>query len=602
MRARPALGLATAALLIAASRRRDLHHPSRRPPCTLRHPPPEVNPIVVENRLPGTSAWRIPWSGRTVADDRTLAIKGYATAGSVEKSQSVGIRVHAATAGPASYGVYRLGWYQGLGGRQMTSGTFTAVRQPACTTEMPIGLISCPWNDSFTVQTEADWTSGVYVVVLTRGTAQSYASFVVRDDLRTGALVHLQPTLTSQAYNNFPNNGTTGKSLYAFNSFGAITLNGSTSAVKASFDRPYANSGAGDVMIFEAPDGALRRVARLRRHVRDRHGPARRPRAPHRPGGASLGRPRRVLDERDVQRGRAGARRGCRPRVPRRERRLLAGADGAVCNRSARSGDGCLPRGEPRSRHGRFTDRALPGTPATRAAAHRADVADKRLHRRHARRRAMGGSAGGPLVLPRDRAGQRIEDPAARRHRGRPSPPGVPRPGDQGGHDPGRARRLDVRDAHRQQHRAAGVHAVPGAVERLGLQRRHPALHARTARRGPRGAADRAHHDDEPACPLRGYAARRDDRPCRRTRPVRHRGGALEARIPRRPRTRADRVPRDGGELPRRARGRGGDAGRRTGAAGARVHDPAGRARRAPSAAPRPRSSSSVAVRSCRTA
>ena len=122
------------------SRRRDRHHPSRRPACTLRRRLPKSTRWW-SDQLPGTAAWRIPWAGRTVADDRTLAIKGYAAAASLEKGQSVGIRVHAASAGPASYGVYRLGGYQGLGGRQMTSGTFTAVRQPACTTEMPIGLI-----------------------------------------------------------------------------------------------------------------------------------------------------------------------------------------------------------------------------------------------------------------------------------------------------------------------------------------------------------------------------------------------------------------------------------------------------------------------------
>ena len=242
-----------AALLAVASMASGSAPPAEAIAVDAAAPAPQVNPIVAENRLRGTTAWRIPWAGRTLANDTALAIKGYATAASVEKGEPVGIRVHAASAGPATYGVYRLGWYQGLGGREMGRGAFTAAPQPACTTEMPIGIITCPWKDSFTVQTGGDWTSGVYVVVLTRGTMQSYASFVVRDDARTGALVHLQPTLTSQAYNNFPNNGTTGKSLYAFNSFGAITLNGSTSAVKASFDRPYANSGAGDVMIFEAP-------------------------------------------------------------------------------------------------------------------------------------------------------------------------------------------------------------------------------------------------------------------------------------------------------------------------------------------------------------
>ncbi len=251
MRARPALALAAALLVVTAVAPGTA--PSAAAIVHAAAPVPEVNPIVVENRLPGSTAWRIPWAGHTVANDTTLAIKGYAAAASVAKGQPVGIRVHAASAGPATYGVYRLGWYQGRGGREIASGTFTAARQPACTTELPTGLITCPWNDSFIVQTEQDWTSGVYVVVLTRGTVQSYAPFVVRDDARKGVLVHLQATLTMQAYNNFPNNGTTGKSLYPSNSFGSNTVNGTKGAVKVSFDRPFRDSGAGAVMTEDAP-------------------------------------------------------------------------------------------------------------------------------------------------------------------------------------------------------------------------------------------------------------------------------------------------------------------------------------------------------------
>ncbi|WP_136707377.1 cell wall-binding repeat-containing protein [Agromyces sp. H66] len=219
---------------------------------------PATNEIVLENRKGGTSAWRLPWNGYTLANDTNMAIKGYATAASVNKGESIGVRVRVASPGTASYGVYRLGWYQGLGGRAMASGTFQAGSQPGCETQTSpnTGMITCPWDESksgFTIQTEADWTTGVYVVVLTRGTMQNYVSFVVRDDAKKNAIVHLQSTLTTQAYNNFPDNGLTGKSLYPYNSYGAITVSGGTGAVKASFDRPYSESGAGFVMTDDAP-------------------------------------------------------------------------------------------------------------------------------------------------------------------------------------------------------------------------------------------------------------------------------------------------------------------------------------------------------------
>ncbi|WP_173923224.1 cell wall-binding repeat-containing protein [Agromyces sp. Marseille-P2726] len=221
--------------------------------------PPETNEIVLENRKGGTTAWRLPWNGYNMANDNNLEIKGYASDASVNRGETVGIRALAASTGTASYGVYRLGWYQGLGGRTMASGTFQAGSQPgrACTLDGTTGLIECPWNDSFTIETKyADgepWPTGIYVVTLTKGTWQNYASFVVRDDAKKNAIVHLQSALTSQAYNNFPDNGWTGKSLYPYNSYGANTIGGDTRAVKVSFDRPYSMSGAAFVMTDDAP-------------------------------------------------------------------------------------------------------------------------------------------------------------------------------------------------------------------------------------------------------------------------------------------------------------------------------------------------------------
>src|SRR5688572_14177899 len=41
---------------------------------------PVENPITVENRHQGNRSWQIPWAGYTVADDTTMAVKGYASA------------------------------------------------------------------------------------------------------------------------------------------------------------------------------------------------------------------------------------------------------------------------------------------------------------------------------------------------------------------------------------------------------------------------------------------------------------------------------------------------------------------------------------------
>ena len=68
--------------------------------------------------------------------------------------------------------------------------------------------------------------------------------FVVKDG-RPAPFLYQHSVSTDLAYNNYPNDGVTGKSLYSFNSFGANTISGNTSAVKVSFDRPMADAGLG---------------------------------------------------------------------------------------------------------------------------------------------------------------------------------------------------------------------------------------------------------------------------------------------------------------------------------------------------------------------
>jgi len=212
---------------------------------------PVENPITVENRHQGNRSWQIPWAGYTVADDTTMAVKGYASATSVRAGDAIGL--HVRSQGSFTWTVYRLGYYQGLGGRWMASGTAARVNQPACTTNTNTGMVSCNWARTATVQTRSNWTSGVYVVVLTSGTYQNYITFVVRDD-RPDAILALSPTNTYQAYNNFPDDGRMGKSLYPYNSRGALnTANGAVNAVTVSYDRPYARTGISDVLRDEGP-------------------------------------------------------------------------------------------------------------------------------------------------------------------------------------------------------------------------------------------------------------------------------------------------------------------------------------------------------------
>jgi hypothetical protein len=205
--------------------------------------PAPPNPVTAENRADGNPNWQIPWSGRTVARDTTHNLKGYASATSVRAGESIDLFVHATAASTFTYHVFRLGWYGGDGGRLFRSGTATSRAQPTCPVDPTTGMVECQWARSATIDITSSWTSGIYAVVLTSGSVQNYVYFTVRDDRKDAVLV-VSPINTDQAYNNYPNDGVRGKSLYDFNSHGATTVSGGKRAVKTSFQRPMADTGA----------------------------------------------------------------------------------------------------------------------------------------------------------------------------------------------------------------------------------------------------------------------------------------------------------------------------------------------------------------------
>src|SRR2546429_492600 len=207
----------------------------------------QSNPIVLENQQPGTTQWQIPWGSS--ATDSAGQIKGYASAVSLKKGQNVSFSVSLNPAQSYWIDVKRMGWYQGLGGRLVQHiGPLNGTLHPACPTNATTGMIECQWASAYTLATQSSWTSGIYLALLTNAQAyQNYIVFVVRDDSRVAALLYQQPVTTYQAYNNYPDDNTTGKSLYAFNSNGATTISGGKNAVKVSFDRPYEGNGTGNI-------------------------------------------------------------------------------------------------------------------------------------------------------------------------------------------------------------------------------------------------------------------------------------------------------------------------------------------------------------------
>src|SRR5581483_3467681 len=205
------------------------------------------NPVVVENQQPGSNAWDILNGNGPIATDSGGQIKGYASATSVNKGENITFRVSVKPAQTFTIDVYRVGWYSGLGGRLMQHiGPLNGTSQTTCPINAQTGLIECNWADRYTLATQTTWTSGIYLAVLTNAQGyQNFIIFVVRNDNRVAPMVYQQPVTTYQAYNDYPNDNATGKSLYDFNSYGGTTVGGTKGAVKVSFDRPYMDNGSG---------------------------------------------------------------------------------------------------------------------------------------------------------------------------------------------------------------------------------------------------------------------------------------------------------------------------------------------------------------------
>jgi Domain of unknown function (DUF4082)/Bacterial Ig-like domain (group 1) len=191
--------------------------------------PTSSNPIVLENQKPGNVGWRI-------ANGAVGQIAGYAGAVSVNKGDSLPIKVSLAQPGNFKIDVYRLGYYGGYGGRFIiSSGWINGITQPACTmTDSNTRLFECNWSTSYTIAVGNDWTTGLYIAKLTEQATslESQVWFVVRDDSSSSDILFQSSFTNLLAYSS----GAGGYSLYGFSSIGGQR------AFKVSLDQPFSQT------------------------------------------------------------------------------------------------------------------------------------------------------------------------------------------------------------------------------------------------------------------------------------------------------------------------------------------------------------------------
>jgi hypothetical protein len=214
------------------------------------------NPIRVENCLPGDISWQINPNLAAYSHE----IEGYASATSVNVGQQVRFHINNNTTArnrTVSIDIYRLGYYNALGARKITTSPISVPNVTSKALPVPnsqTGRGECNWVS----ETEAFWdvpanaVSGFYLAKLTGvgNGLQSYIPFVVRNDAYASKLLFKFSVTTHQAYNWYPgvdfndrDNPANGRSFYdAFSGGPPLPgfLPGETrQARELSFNRPY---------------------------------------------------------------------------------------------------------------------------------------------------------------------------------------------------------------------------------------------------------------------------------------------------------------------------------------------------------------------------
>ncbi len=158
----------------------------------------ESTAIAAENKRPGTASWRVTHQGHGVIEG--FATKTYAAVGDT-------VDLHVSTNVPSfQVTAYRMGWYQGLGARQIwNSAVLPGHVQPACPVAPSTNMVSCAnWARSLTMVVTKDFVPGDYVLKLVGlGNAQSYVLLTIWDPSSTATYFVMNRSLVLQGWNTF---------------------------------------------------------------------------------------------------------------------------------------------------------------------------------------------------------------------------------------------------------------------------------------------------------------------------------------------------------------------------------------------------------------
>jgi hypothetical protein len=219
------------------------------------------NPIVEENKNVGTTSWLINVAEKHCEYPdhqfcRRPQIEGFCSKNSYVAGDTLSIFVSTDPAKSYSINLYRMGYYQGTGGRLMQSiGPLQGKPQKVPKAEKN-NLVECRWDTAYSMVIPPDWVSGVYLGKLTASdSSQSYVVFTLKDN-RQADLLFQNSDMTWQAYNRWPY----WHAMYDEGQKPWVNTDGA----RISFDRPYSlyvnllpsdfnalSNGSGEFLLWE---------------------------------------------------------------------------------------------------------------------------------------------------------------------------------------------------------------------------------------------------------------------------------------------------------------------------------------------------------------
>lgn len=197
--------------------------------------------IVTENAKAGTYTFNQMLPGTQQGD---ISVAGFARKPSYNVGETAQFCI---TGAPSSVKIFRVGWYGGMGFRQVATVTNTTATQPDGTaiTNGQGAYSSTAWSVTASWAIPSDAVSGMYLAMV-RNAADNdafYITFVVRDDAATADIIYkTSETTWGAAYNHYGTLSTpNGKNLYGS---GTGVGNIMDRATVVSYHRPVITRGS----------------------------------------------------------------------------------------------------------------------------------------------------------------------------------------------------------------------------------------------------------------------------------------------------------------------------------------------------------------------